>query len=121
LTAKRVAITPETAKKLAKGTRSASGGSCGASILDKPSSRWSLSIGRIGRLAADIVKVRCPQTSEVAHLKAGSVMWVCSTFRRRGLRLATAQVTSFALEAAPSSSRQSMDVLLSSQANITNF
>ena len=77
-----------------------------------------------GAYAADIVlKVRCPQDSEVPHLKSGGVLiGMLNPFDRAGLdRLAKAGVTGFALEAAPRTSRaQSMDVL-SSQANIAGY
>jgi NAD(P) transhydrogenase subunit alpha len=77
-----------------------------------------------GAYAADIVlKVRCPQEAEVPLLKQGGVLiGMLNPFDRSGLdRLARAGVTSFALEAAPRTSRaQSMDVL-SSQANIAGY
>ena len=124
----RVAITPETAKKLkAQGhtIRVQSGAGMAASITDDAFTAVGVEItDAAGAFAADIVlKVRCPQDSEVPHIKAGSVMvGMLNPFDRAGLqRLATAQVTSFALEAAPRSSRaQSMDVL-SSQANIAGY
>ena len=124
----RVAITPETAKKLkAQGhtIRVQSGAGMAASITDEAYTAVGVEItDAAGAFAADIVlKVRCPQDSEVQHLRTGSVMvGMLNPFDRAGLqRLATAQVTSFALEAAPRSSRaQSMDVL-SSQANIAGY
>lgn len=124
----RVAITPETAKKLkAQGhtIRIQAGAGVAASITDEAFVAVGAEMSDAsGAFAADIVlKVRCPQASEVAHLKAGSVMvGMLNPFDAEGLqRLATAQVTSFALEAAPRSSRaQSMDVL-SSQANIAGY
>ena len=124
----RVAITPETAKKLkAQGhtIRIQSGAGVAASVTDEAYTAVGAEItDAAGAFAADIVlKVRCPQDSEVPHLKAGSVMvGMLNPFDAAGLqRLATAQVTSFALEAAPRSSRaQSMDVL-SSQANIAGY
>jgi NAD(P) transhydrogenase subunit alpha len=77
-----------------------------------------------GAYACDVVlKVRCPQDSEVALLKSGSTLiGMLNPFDRAGLeRLAKAGVTAFALEAAPRTSRaQSMDVL-SSQANIAGY
>ena len=124
----RVAITPETAKKLkAQGhtIRIQSGAGMAASVTDEAYTAVGAEItDAAGAFAADIVlKVRCPQDSEVPHLRAGSVMvGMLNPFEREGLqRLATAQITSFALEAAPRSSRaQSMDVL-SSQANIAGY
>jgi NAD(P) transhydrogenase subunit alpha len=77
-----------------------------------------------GAYAADIVlKVRCPQDSEMSLARSGSVlMGMLNPFDASGLqRLAAAGLTSFALESAPRSSRaQSMDVL-SSQANIAGY
>ncbi|MBC7549253.1 MAG: Re/Si-specific NAD(P)(+) transhydrogenase subunit alpha [Polaromonas sp.] len=124
----RVAITPETAKKLkAQGhtIRVQSGAGLGASVTDDAYTAVGVEItDAASAFAADIVlKVRCPLDSEVPHLKAGSVMvGMLNPFDAAGLqRLAAAQVTSFALEAAPRSSRaQSMDVL-SSQANIAGY
>jgi NAD(P) transhydrogenase subunit alpha len=70
-----------------------------------------------------VLKVRAPLESEVAYLKQGGVMvGMLNPFDREGLQLlARAGLTSFALEAAPRTSRaQSMDVL-SSQANIAGY
>ncbi len=124
----RVAITPETAKKLkAQGhtVRVQSGAGVAASVTDEAYVAAGAEITDApGAYAADIVlKVRCPLDAEVPHLKAGGVMvGMLNPFDATGLqRLAAAQVTSFALEAAPRTSRaQSMDVL-SSQANIAGY
>ena len=124
----RVAITPETAKKLkAQGhtIRVQAGAGIAASVPDDAYVAAGVDItDAAGAYAADIVlKVRCPLDSETPHLKPGSVLvGMLNPFDAPGLqRLATAQVTSFALEAAPRSSRaQSMDVL-SSQANIAGY
>ena len=75
----RVAITPETAKKLkALGhtLRVQSGAGVAASVPDSAYTAVGAEItDAAGAYAADIVlKVRCPLDSEVAHLKAGSVM-----------------------------------------------
>jgi NAD(P) transhydrogenase subunit alpha len=70
-----------------------------------------------------VLKVRCPQDSEMSLARSGSVlMGMLNPFDASGLqRLATAGLTSFALESAPRTSRaQSMDVL-SSQANIAGY
>ena len=124
----RVAITPETAKKLkAQGhtIRVQSGAGVAASVPDDA----YLAVGAeitdaAGAYAADIVlKVRCPLDSEMAYAKPGSVLvGMLNPFDASGLqRLAAARLTSFALEAAPRTSRaQSMDVL-SSQANIAGY
>lgn len=124
----RVAITPETAKKLkAQGhtLRIQSGAGVQASVPDSAYTAVGAEItDAAGAYAADIVlKVRCPLESETPLLKAGSVVvGMLNPFDAAGLqRLASAQVTAFALEAAPRTSRaQSMDVL-SSQANIAGY
>ena len=124
----RVAITPETAKKLkAQGhtIRVQSGAGVAASVPDAAYAAVGAEItDAAGAYAADIVlKVRCPLDSEMALAKPGSVMvGMLNPFDAAGLqRLAAAQLTAFALEAAPRTSRaQSMDVL-SSQANIAGY
>ncbi len=124
----RVAITPETAKKLiAQGhtIRVQSGAGVAASVPDSAYSAVGVEITDAqGAYAADIVlKVRCPLEAEITHAKPGSVLvGMLNPFDAAGLqRLATAGLTSFALEAAPRTSRaQSMDVL-SSQANIAGY
>ena len=124
----RVAITPETAKKLkAQGhtIRVQSGAGVGASVPDDAYVAVGADItDAAGAYATDIVlKVRCPLDAEMPHVKAGSVLiGMLNPFDAPGLqRLAAAQLTSFALEAAPRSSRaQSMDVL-SSQGNIAGY
>ena len=124
----RVAITPETAKKLkAQGhvIRIESGAGVSASVPDDAYTAVGAEItDAAGAYACDIVlKVRCPLDGEMALAKSGSVMvGMLNPFDADGLqRLATAGLTSFALEAAPRSSRaQSMDVL-SSQANIAGY
>jgi NAD(P) transhydrogenase subunit alpha len=124
----RVAVTPETAKKfMAQGhtVRVQSGAGVAASAPDTAYASLGAEISdAAGAYAADIVlKVRCPQEAEVPLLKQGGVLiGMLNPFDRSGLdRLARAGVTSFALEAAPRTSRaQSMDVL-SSQANIAGY
>jgi H+-translocating NAD(P) transhydrogenase subunit alpha len=124
----RVAVTPETAKKLrAQGhtLRVQSGAGVAASVTDEAFTAAGAEItDAAGAYAADIVlKVRCPLDSEMPHVKAGGVIiGMLNPFDAAGLqRLATGQLTSFALEAAPRTSRaQSMDVL-SSQANIAGY
>jgi NAD(P) transhydrogenase subunit alpha len=124
----RVAVTPETAKKLkAQGhtVRLQSGAGLAASAPDAAYEAVGAEItDAAGAYASDVVlKVRCPQDSEVALLKSGSTLiGMLNPFDRAGLeRLAKAGVTAFALEAAPRTSRaQSMDVL-SSQANIAGY
>ncbi len=124
----RVAVTPETAKKLkSQGhtVRIQSGAGIAASMPDAAYEAVGAEItDAAGAYAADIVlKVRCPQDAEVPHLKPGSVLaGMLNPFDAAGLqRLASAGVTAFAMEAAPRTSRaQSMDVL-SSQANIAGY
>ena len=124
----RVAITPETAKKLiAQGhsIRVQSGAGVAASVTDDAyaavgaqvtdaTSAWSCDL---------VLKVRGPQANEPSSVKIGSaVVGMLEPFNAEGLQpLAGAGATSFALEAAPRTTRaQSMDVL-SSQANIAGY
>ncbi len=124
----RVAITPETAKKLkAQGhtVRVQSGAGIAASVPDDAYTAAGAEItDAAGAYGADIVlKVRCPMDGEMAHAKPGSVVvGMLNPFYAAALqRLPAARLTAFALEAAPRTSRaQSMDVL-SSQANIAGY
>ena len=124
----RVAVTPETAKKLkAQGhtIRIQSGAGVAASVTDDA---YVAAGGEItdaaGAYACDLVlKVRGPTDAECAHMKPGTTLvGMLNPFDAPGLqRLATAGLTGFALEAAPRTTRaQSMDVL-SSQANIAGY
>ncbi len=124
----RVAATPETAKKLiAQGhtLRIQSGAGVAASVTDAA----YLAVGAeitdaAGALACGLVlKVRGPQEAETVLMQSGTtVVGMLNPFDGPGLqRLASAQLTGFALEAAPRTTRaQSMDVL-SSQANIAGY
>ena len=124
----RVAITPETAKKLkALGhtLRIQSGAGVAASVTDDAFTAAGAEItDAAGAFACDLVlKVRSPSDAECAHMKAGTTLvGMLNPFDAAGLqRLATAGLTGFALEAAPRTTRaQSMDVL-SSQANIAGY
>ena len=124
----RVAITPETAKKLkALGhtLRIESGSGVAASVTDDAFSAAGAEItDAAGAYACDLVlKVRSPSDAECAHMKSGTALvGMLNPFDAAGLqRMATAGLTSFALEAAPRTTRaQSMDVL-SSQANIAGY
>lgn len=124
----RVAVTPETAKKLvAQGhtVRVQSGAGVAASAPDTAYEAVGAQItDAAGALGADLVlKVRSPQAGELAHMKAGATLvGMLNPFDAPGLQaLAGAGLTSFALEAAPRTTRaQSMDVL-SSQANIAGY
>ena len=124
----RVAITPETAKKLtAQGhtLRVQSGAGVAASVTDAAYTAAGAEItDAAGALACDLVlKVRSPSDAEAAMMKPGAtVVGMLNPFDAAGLqRLASAGLTGFALEAAPRTTRaQSMDVL-SSQANIAGY
>ena len=124
----RVAVTPETARKLkAQGhvLRVQSGAGVAASVTDEAYVAAGAEIvDRVAALGADLVlKVRAPLSDELGLMKPGAVLvGMLNPFDRDGLaRLAGAKLTSFALEAAPRTTRaQSMDVL-SSQANIAGY
>jgi H+-translocating NAD(P) transhydrogenase subunit alpha len=124
----RVAVTPETVKKLtAQGhkLRIQSGAGVAASVTDAAFVAAGAEItDAAGAFACDLVlKVRNTTESEAKMLKSGSTLvGMLNPFEAEGLqRLASAGVTGFALEAAPRTTRaQSMDVL-SSQANIAGY
>ena len=124
----RVAVTPETVKKLkAQGhtIRIQSGAGVAASVTDDAFVAAGAEItDAAGAFACDLVlKVRNTTESETRLLRSGSTLvGMLNPFEADGLqRLATAVVTGFALEAAPRTTRaQSMDVL-SSQANIAGY
>jgi H+-translocating NAD(P) transhydrogenase subunit alpha len=124
----RVAITPETVKKLkAQGhtLRVQSGAGIAASVTDEAYVAAGAEItDAAGALGADMVlKVRAPQAAELPLLKPGAALvGMLNPFDKEGLQALTdARLTAFALEAAPRTTRaQSMDVL-SSQANIAGY
>lgn len=124
----RVALTPETAKKLiAQGhtLRVQSGAGLAASVTDAAYQAVGVEVvDAAGALGAEIVlKVRTPSEAELPLMRQGAVLvGMLNPFDRDALqRVAAAQVTGFALEAAPRTTRaQSMDVL-SSQANIAGY
>jgi len=124
----RVAVTPETAKKLkAQGhtIRVQSGAGVAASVTDEAYQAAGADItDAAGAYACDLVlKVRSPSDAECAQMKPGTTLvGMLNPFDAPGLqRLATAGLTGYALEAAPRTTRaQSMDVL-SSQANIAGY
>jgi len=124
----RVAVTAETTKKLiAQGhtLRIQSNAGLPASVTDAAYQAAGAEItDAAGAFACDIVcKVRIPSDAETALIKPGTVViGMLNPFDAEGLqRLANAGLTSFALEAAPRTTRaQSMDVL-SSQANIAGY
>lgn len=124
----RVAVTPETAKKLkAQGhvVCIQSGAGLAASAPDAAYEAVGAEItDRAGALGCELVlKVRAPSAAELLAMKPGATLvGMLNPFDAEGLRrLAGAGLTSFALEAAPRTTRaQSMDVL-SSQANIAGY
>ena len=124
----RVAVTPETAKKLVgqgHTVRVQSGAGLRASATDEAYQAAGAEItDAAGAFGADMVlKVRNPSPAEIAAMKPGTVLvGMLEPFNAEGLqRLAAANLTAFALEAAPRTTRaQSMDVL-SSQANIAGY
>ena len=124
----RVAMTPETAKKLkAQGhtLQVQSGAGVAASVTDAAyEAAGAQVVDAATAWASDLVlKVRCPTEAEAPLLRSGStVVGMLNPFDAEGLqRLAQAGVTAYALEAAPRTTRaQSMDVL-SSQANIAGY
>ena len=124
----RVAVTPETAKKIiAQGhtVKIQAGAGVAASVTDAAYEAAGAQItDAAGALGAELVlKVRTPLAAELTQMKPGSALiGMLTPFDAEGLqRLAAAGLTSFALEAAPRTTRaQSMDVL-SSQANIAGY
>ena len=124
----RVAITPETVKKLkSQGheIRVERGAGLAASVTDEAYAEVGAQlVDAAAALGADMVlKVRSPDAAELAQMKAGSTLvGMLNPFDAEGLKaLAAAKITAFALEAAPRSTRaQSMDVL-SSQANLAGY
>lgn len=124
----RVAVTPETAKKLvAQGHRVLvqAGAGLAASATDAAYRAAGAEIVEAAAaFGADLVlKVQRPAPEELARMQPGAALvGMLNPFDAEGLgRLAAAGLTSFALEAAPRTTRaQSLDVL-SSQANIAGY
>ncbi len=124
----RVAVTPETAKKLkAQGhtVRVQSGAGVAASVTDEAYVAAGAEVtDAAGAFGCELVlKVRSPFDNETALMKPGTALvGMLNPFDADGLkRLAAANLTAFALEAAPRTTRaQSMDVL-SSQANVAGY
>lgn len=127
----RVAATPETVRKLTAAGHHAvlvqSGAGAGASVPDE---QYAAVGATIVPAAADVyaqseivLKVRGPDTGELAQLRAGQVLiGLLNPYQQDGIAaLAKQGVTAFAMEALPRISRaQSMDVL-SSQANLGGY
>jgi H+-translocating NAD(P) transhydrogenase subunit alpha len=124
----RVAATPETVKKLvAQGHRLSVQRDAGmpASYIDDAYAQAGADIvDAAAAFSADIVlKVQSPSAEELALMKPDAVLiGMLDPFNTENTaRLAAANVTAFALEAAPRTTRaQSLDVL-SSQANIAGY
>ena len=124
----RVAVTPETAKKLkALGHTlhvQANAGLAASAPDDAYRAAGADITDAAGAFGCELVlKVRSPQDNEVTLISPGAtVVGMLNPFDARGLqRLAAAQIVGYALESAPRTSRaQSMDVL-SSQANIAGY
>jgi len=124
----RVAVTPETARRLkAQGhsLRVQSGAGLAAAAPDAAYEAAGCEItDGAGAFGSELVlKVRSPRPDELGLMRSGTVLvGMLEPFDREGLaRLAAAGLTSFALEAAPRTTRaQGMDVL-SSQANIAGY
>ena len=124
----RVAVTPETAKKLVAQGHSVcvqSGAGVAASAPDTAYQAVGAEVvDAASALGAELVlKVRAPSAPELALMRPGATLvGMLNPFDAAGLAaLAQASLTSFALEAAPRTTRaQSLDVL-SSQANIAGY
>jgi NAD(P) transhydrogenase subunit alpha len=124
----RVAVTPETVKKLKAQGHTVyvqSGAGVAASVTDAAYVAVGADItdaaGALG--CALVLKVRTPSDAEVTLMNHGATLvGMLNPFDAEGLqRLAQAGLTAYALEAAPRTTRaQSMDVL-SSQANIAGY
>ncbi|MDD0839321.1 Re/Si-specific NAD(P)(+) transhydrogenase subunit alpha [Curvibacter sp. HBC61] len=124
----RVAVTPETVKKL-KALGHEVGVQAGAGVAASVTDEAYVAAGATltdaaGAFGAPLVlKVRAPSEAELPLFKPGATLvGMLNPFDAEGLqRLASAGLTSYALEAAPRTTRaQSMDVL-SSQANIAGY
>ena len=124
----RVAVTPETVKKLLAAKHQVvvqSGAGVSASVTDEAYLLAGALIGTAAEaFACDmLLKVRAPSVAERALIKSGTiVIGMLNPFDADNIAaMAQHGLTAFALEAAPRITRaQSMDVL-SSQANIAGY
>lgn len=124
----RVAATPETVKKLVAAKHQVvvqSGAGQGASFTDETFAAAGAQVGTAAEAFGSemVLKVRSPLPEELGMMKPGTVLiGMLNQFDTENLaKLAGANLTAFALEAAPRISRaQSLDVL-SSQANIAGY
>ena len=124
----RVAVTPETVKIYVTQGHSVkvqAGAGMRASIPDEAYAAAGAQIAQAHEVFSQdlVLKVRAPSEQEISWMRESAVLvGMLNPFDAQGLaRLAAAKITSFALEAAPRTTRaQSMDVL-SSQANIAGY
>ncbi len=126
----RVALSPESVKKLVKKgfqvcIEKSAGVSAGFSDADYQMDGVQLVDSAAQAFAADLVfKIQRPSEQEVGYFKSGTALFCCiDPFKKDGLveKLAKAGVSTFGMELIPRTSRaQSMDVL-SSQANIAGY
>ena len=124
----RVAATPETVKKLIAAKHQVfveSGAGITSSVIDEAYATAGATIGSAADAfgAEMVLKVRAPDANELATMKPGTALvGMLDRFDTDNIaRMASANLTAFALEAAPRTTRaQSMDVL-SSQANIAGY
>ena len=124
----RVAVTPETAKKLVSQGHQIfvqSGAGVAASCTDAAYEAVGVTVTDAATaLGCELVlKVRSPNSGELASMSRGqTLVGMLNPFDKEGLQaLSSKGLTAYALEAAPRTTRaQSMDVL-SSQANIAGY
>ena len=127
----RVAITPETARKLiASGVqvRIEAGAGAGSAIPDETYQDAGAVVVKDVRAALDgadvLFKVRGPTAAEIAALKPGAVVVaMLDAWRERDTvqALSKARVTSFAMEFVPRITRAQVMDVLSSQANLAGY
>ncbi|CAM5200201.1 proton-translocating NAD(P)(+) transhydrogenase OS=Castellaniella defragrans OX=75697 GN=HNR28_002606 PE=3 SV=1 [Castellaniella defragrans] len=124
----RVAVTPETVKKLVKAGHTihverGAGTAARFPDLDYEQAGAALTDAASALGCALVLKVRRPTPAELPHMqRGGALVGMLDPFDTDGLHtLADAGLTAFALEAAPRTTRaQSLDVL-SSQANLAGY
>lgn len=127
----RVAITPETARKLiASGVqvRIEAGAGAGSAIPDETYQDAGAVVVKDVRAALDgadmLFKVRGPTAAEIAALKPGAVVVaMLDAWREKDTvqALSKARVTSFAMEFVPRITRAQVMDVLSSQANLAGY
>lgn len=127
----RVAITPDTAKKLiATGAvvRIEAGAGAGSSIPDETYREAGVEVVKDVHAALDgadvLFKVRGPTAAEIAALKPGAIVAAMLDAYREGdtvKALAKAKVTAFAMEFVPRITRAQVMDVLSSQANLAGY